>query len=190
MVYFRFANMLEMTDMPHAEVWTYLINMQSKVNPNETKDCPGGFSSELLDIEELTRKLNVEAKTGILSISRETLETAAQMYIYVRLCQHSIKPWALFYMDLLQNNSTDEIMLTLNRILKADFKNDQNKALLEIASDILKQITSLLQLKYGEIQDLSRGRTNSSLTNGKNDGKKVFCNILNIISFFILSSQI
>ena len=175
MVYFRFANMLEMTDMPHAEVWTYLINMQSKVNPNETKDCPGGFSSELLDIEELTRKLNVEAKTGILSISRETLETAAQMYIYVRLCQHSIKPWALFYMDLLQNKSPDEIMLTLNRILKADFKNDQNKALLEIASDILKQITSLLQLKYGEIQDLSRGRTNSFFTNGKNDGKKVNC---------------
>ena len=160
-----------MTDMPHAEVWTFLINMQSKVNPNETKDCPGGFSSELLDIEELTKKLNVKAKTGTLKrISRKTLETAAQMYIYVRLCQHSIKPWALFYMDLLQNKSPDEIMLTLNRILKTDFKNDQNKALLEIASDLLKQITSLLQLKYGEIQGLSQGLTNSSLKNGQNDG--------------------
>ena len=176
MKYFRFANMLEMTGMQNVEVWTYLKNMQSKVNPNETKDCPGGFSSELLDIEELTKKLNVKAKTGRLkSISRETLETAAQMYIYVRLCQHSMKSWALFYMDLLQNKSPDEIMLTLNRILNADLKNDQNKALLEIASDLLKQITSLLQLKYGEIQDLSKGRTNSSLKNGKNDGKKVNC---------------
>ena len=177
MKYFRFANMLEMTDMQNVEVWTYLKNMQSKVNPNKTKDCPGGFSSELLDIEELTKKLNVMAKTGRLkSISRETLETAAQMYIYVRLCQHSIKPWALFYMDLLQNKSPDEIMLTLNRILKTDFKNDQNKALLEIASDLLKQITSLLQLKYEEIQGLSQGRKNSSLKNGKNDGNKVIYN--------------
>ena len=41
--------------------------------------------------------------------------------------------------------------------------------------ELAKQITCLLQLKYGEIHDLSIGGTNSSLKNGKNDGKKVNC---------------
>ena len=57
--------MLEMTDMPHAEVWTFLINMQSKVNPNETKDCPGGFSSELLDSSHRRSKIGHQTITRV-----------------------------------------------------------------------------------------------------------------------------
>ena len=50
------------------------------------------------------------------ALKNEELQTAAEKFLYLTMCPNTIKSWLLFYKDLFQTQSPDQIILTLNRL--------------------------------------------------------------------------
>ena len=76
-------------------------------------------------VPEIERQLKMKSSDIIYkNISTENLKTAAEMYIYLITCpgndelQDWFKLWSTFYIDLFQNKSANQIILTLNRVMK------------------------------------------------------------------------
>ena len=55
--------------------------------------------------------------TDVLNISKEYLNMAGEMFMYLNICPH-MKSWMVLYLDLLENNPIDVVIHTLNRIIK------------------------------------------------------------------------
>ena len=51
-------------------------------------------------------------------MTNKELKTAAEMFLYLNMCPPTIKPWLVFYKELFQTQSPDQIILTLNRLMK------------------------------------------------------------------------
>ena len=64
-----------------------------------------------------------------------------------------MKPWILFYKQIFKNYSPDQIILTLNRIMKS-IDTPQNTHFNIIAKKIFKKLTILLSLQYEDIQSM------------------------------------
>ena len=52
------------------------------------------------------------------TLTNEDLRTAGEMFLYLIMCPDTIKPWIVFYKDLFQTKSPDQIILTLNRFMR------------------------------------------------------------------------
>ena len=89
-------------------------------------------------------------------IGEENLRTAAEIFIYLNTCPESLKSWFLFYQDLFYNKSPNQIILTLNRMMKSKRTSETENFLL-IAETVFKKASTLLSLKYEEIQSLNPG---------------------------------
>ena len=81
------------------------------------------------------------------ALTNEDLRTAAEMFVYLTMCPNEIKPWLIFYKDLFQTQSPDQIILTLNRVIKQAKKNKYFKTLAEI---LLKRILMMLSEREAE----------------------------------------
>ena len=88
------------------------------------------------------------------NITAEDLKIAASMFIYLNTCPYTdtdklwLKSWSQFYTDLFQTQTADQVILTLNRMTKI-IDHQDNRDL-----KLLNRITSLLSLKFQEIQSL------------------------------------
>ena len=115
-----------------------------------SNECGQMWTLANSDIETIGRlvkqKLNVTSTSTVFeSISEGHLKDAADMFLYT--CPNPLKHWFIFYKDLLQNQSPDEIVLKLNRILKGG-NSPESKYLKTIASGLFQRITTLFSLKY------------------------------------------
>ena len=107
------------------------------------------------------------------TMTSTNLAIAAEMFLYLNTCPDILKSWILFYTDLFTNQSPDKIVLTLNRILKV--KNSPQKiGFKNIAENLFKKTENLFSLRYKDIQNLLKGKGNSSLSS---DGGKKKTNI-------------
>ena len=94
------------------------------------------------------------------NITEETLNTAAKMFIYLNTCSEDLKLWVSFFKDLFQNKPPDQIVLTLNRILK--YPNTP------ISKKMFQRITTLFSLQYKSIRNLQLGNIDlDSFNNSK-----------------------
>ena len=90
----------------------------------------------------------------LANITAEDLKIAASMFIYLNTCPYTdsdilwLKSWSQFYTDLFRTQSADRVILTLNRMTKI-IDHQDNRDL-----KLLNRITSLLSLKFQEIQSL------------------------------------
>ena len=90
----------------------------------------------------------------LANITAEDLKIAASMFIYLNTCPFTdtdklwLKSWSQFYTDLFQTQTADRVILTLNRMTKI-IDHQDNRDL-----KLLNRITSLLSLKFQEIQSL------------------------------------
>ena len=116
-------------------------------------------------VEKIESKVYVtppDSPESILeNMDNTTLKHAADMFIYLNSCPQSIKSWILLYKDLMSNNvEKDVLVLTLNRILKAESikENDEFK---EIAKNILEKVQIDLSLQYKEILNINNGKIES-----------------------------
>ena len=84
------------------------------------------------------------------------LKTAAEMYFYILSCPGRLLPWFAFYSDLFQNKPPNQIVLTLNRVLKGE-KNTVNKnaGLRKIAENLFTVIATNSTFKYKEIKRMT-----------------------------------
>ena len=76
----------------------------------------GSIVSQINAVEQI---LQIESSEQINeTLTNEELRHAAEMFLYLTMCPDTIKPWLLFYKDLFQTQSQEQIILTLNRMIK------------------------------------------------------------------------
>ena len=104
--------------------------------------------SQVKAVENL---LNIESSNQITDIlSKETLQTASEMFLYLIMCPYTMKPWLAFYKDLFQAQSPDQIMLALNRVMKGP-NTPTNEFFKEMAGILSKRISSKLSGSEEEV---------------------------------------
>ena len=115
------------------------------------------YDDKMSQVNLLEDQLGIEStEVRFENIGRENLKTAAQIYIYLNTCPDSLKPWFLFYHDLFHDQEPNQIILTLNRMMKSR-RTSENENFLNIAKTVFKEASTLLSLKYEEIQSLNPG---------------------------------
>ena len=109
----------------------------------------------LPNIISLEQQLNIKSYEIIFAnISRDTLEAAAEMFLFLNSCSEYLETWLSFYTDLFMTKAPDEIVLALNRIMNHDNKNRDGN----IALELFKKVTKIMKLKYEEIDKIINGR--------------------------------
>lgn len=105
----------------------------------------------------MEQKLQLKSSDKRLkNMTIQHLETAAEMFVYLSLpMSNSLKLNLTFYRDLFQTKSPIQIIITLNRMLK---KKPVDEDYLHIQKIFMKA-TTLLALKYGEIQSMMPGES-------------------------------
>ena len=111
------------------------------------------------------------------NITSESLLTAAEMFIYLTICPgkfNSVNPtearqkwfqaWYRLYNDLFSTHSQDQILLTLNRLMKSG-SGDKND--LQRNQKLFKKTATLLKLQYENIHRLLPGLTSSNISEDK-----------------------
>ena len=154
------ANIIHLTNLDKKNVWKVVKNLKSELS----LDLECRLSPDLLLYDDKMSQVNLlEDQLGIEStevrfenIGRENLKTAAEIYIYLNTCPDSLKPWFLFYHDLFHDQEPNQIILTLNRMMKSR-RTSENENFLNIAKTVFKEASTLLSLKYEEIQSLNPG---------------------------------
>ena len=113
-------------------------------------------------VDSVIKELAIESSEKQLkNTATENLELAAKMYLYLNLCPINLRPWFLFYQELFENNPLDQIILTLNRIIKGQ---GANGVLKNMAKKLFLRSTAYFSLEYKEIQSMFLRRSkNSSL---------------------------
>ena len=160
------------------------VKLETSLDKSCGKDSlyspPKGFSrkdntlSQVLAVEE---KLGIESsEQNFENMTRDDLEIAAQMYIYLVMCpatddssiQQWFNSWLTFYKSFFATESPDQIILTLNRMTKVKPLSDKDGKVR--AEKLFRKATSLLNLNYGDFQRLlPRGTSNVSLNMREND---------------------
>ena len=156
---FRFANILKLTNIS-------LDNIQKvvKIIKSETPlDLKCDVLSDALDndvfllqVKAVEEKLQIESTDQIIeTLTMEDLKNAAEMFLYLNTCPKLwFKFWSSFYTDLFMTQPADQIILTLNRMMKPKVSKVQDGNIR--ADKLLKKITSNLSLRYKEIQRLTQ----------------------------------
>ena len=162
-LWFRLANIFHESNYGTDDIWRAVREAKSEFPVSN--ECGQMWTLGNSDIETIGRlveqKLNVTStSTAFESISEEHLKDAADMFLYLYTCPNPLKHWFIFYKDLLQNQSPDEIVLKLNRILKGG-NSPESKYLKTIASGLFQRITTLFSLKYNQL-DISKDHILSS----------------------------
>ena len=140
----RFANILLFSMSKHKTIWTAVKNIRSKYL---TADCPyrGLYSDVVSQVLAVEKQLQLNSSALIQeNMTASKLEAAGKMFMYLNSCSDILKPWFLFYTELLQNKPLDEVILTLNRISKSD-KNLQSKELIKISNKLFERKCRLQQ---------------------------------------------
>ena len=103
-----------------------------------------GRSSQVKVVEQ---KLQIESSEQIIeTLTNDELKTAAELFVYLNMCPGTIKPWIKFYKDLFQTQSPDQIILTLNRLMKGT-RTPQNEYFHNLGEKFLNRVKSLIPEK-------------------------------------------
>ena len=131
-----------------------------------TKTCKENLiDSDLIfdTLNGLETRLKAKIPTGTISnITHKELNTAALEFLYLFSCSEMSRAWTLFYQDLFERKAPDQILLTLNRILKGRrtlIKNDMEN----IAENIFQEFKSSILNANGR----QNSRSGISLTSKK-----------------------
>ena len=118
-------------------------------------------SDRIAPIASVEQKLGIQSsEERFQNVTREDLDTAANVFVYLIMCPEAIVPWFTYYNDLFLTKSVDQIILSLNRIMKT--KSTQNMDA-KGAENLLKRISNSMLLQFERIQNLLPGK---NLRNG------------------------
>ena len=142
----RFANIFKITNYSDTDIWNAVKQIRSKIT--FTTDCSNDgllyFAGKQYIVSEVETKLKIKSSDVVFEdMTDSMIEKAAKMYLYLVTCSDPIKPWFLFYSNLFLTQTPDEIILTLNRIMKGR-KTPQNEYFKMIASKLLDRTKSLI----------------------------------------------
>lgn len=145
------------------ETWDILQKIKTKIAFDTY--CKEGLYSEAqmsLNIDAIEEELNISSSKIIFpNWTNAELKSVADMFLYLNSCSDQLKPWFLFYTDLFTKKSAEEIILTLNRILKGN-ESPKNKDFKNIGMKLFERSYDLFSLKHKEIKMMIKGRRNST----------------------------
>ena len=155
-----------MTNSSHQTLWNLIKRIKAQYIDEKCQTSTFTSLHENAVIESQVKSVgkelginpNTPAKNNLTNIK---LKLAAEMFLYLIACPQPIQPWLLFYSNLFQNQSPDEIMLNLNRALKIKENTQQNDGLRKVSKKVLEKLLSLLShLKYKDEEFSTTPRTN------------------------------
>ena len=98
----------------------------------------------LSQVKAVEKKLQIDSSEQIKdTLTREELQIAGEMFLYLTMCPDAIKPWIVFYKVLFKTQSPHRIILTLNRVMKGP-RTKTNKCFKNMAEILLKRILNFL----------------------------------------------
>ena len=169
----RLANVIQMTSENLDKIWSVVRNLKNNPEAKSFLCADNGLYNDkniTYQVTEIEQKLNIQSSyQRYENMTAKSLEHAAEMLIYLAVCPGLFSPWLKFYSKSYRYSifnlqfAPQEIMLTLNRIMKATkTPNNHNLAIKLISQKILKRMVSMLSLKFVEIQS---GKIQSSFGN-------------------------
>ena len=91
-------------------------------------------------VKAVEQMLHFESSEQInATFTKEDLQTAAELFLYLDMCPDTMKPWILFYKDTFLNQSPDQIILSLNRLIKGK-STAQTQHFAKIAGTLFRSI--------------------------------------------------
>ena len=122
------------------------------------KFCVNSLYEKIVpNVQAVEKELQIESSEKIFkNMTNSKLQEAAELFLYLNSCSDVITKWLIFYNDLFTKESPDQIVLTLNRVLKGDQK-IQNRSFKNIAYTLLRKAATTFSLKYQEIQNFTKG---------------------------------
>ena len=109
-------------------------------------------------VEAVELNLKIESSEQINeTLTKEELQTAGEMFLYLNTCPIQDNDtwtlnWKVFYDYLFLTQPADQIILTLNRMMKGE--TPQDKDVRVRAEKLMKRISSLMSLSFENIQSL------------------------------------
>ena len=150
-------------------VWKVVRKIKLGVSFGKTCSSDALYKDIDSNIDEVERILEVTASDERFgNVTDSSLKTAADMFLYLNSCNENLRPWFIFYTDLIRNKSPNEIILTLNRILK-NRNNFAEKDLIDIARKLFDKLSSTFTMQFQDIQSYTSCTGNDSL-NGLTKG--------------------
>ena len=144
--FFRFANTFKHNSVSVDNIQNVVKTVRAGTSLD--LNCGGNYiladDGPLDQVKAVEQMLQIESSEQINdTLTREQLRTAGEMFLYLVSCPDKTKPWIVFYKDLFQTQSPDQIILTLNRLMKGS-RTQTNEHFEELAEMLLKRILSFL----------------------------------------------
>ena len=136
--------------------------IQTKLQTSLDINCDkhsGSFYDNDYMMSQVTRveeRLEINSTEQLIeSLNPEDLNSAAEMFIYLTTCPATLKPWFVFFRELIQTKSPTQIILALNRVISVSTipKNDFFK---NVSKIIFNQMKLKFDLKYDHFKTFYR----------------------------------
>ena len=131
---FRFANLFHLYSFSVANFLSAVKTV--KIETSLDLSCNPSHINMLADEAILSEVMSLEQKLKIQSseqinetLTKKEFQTVGEMFLYLIKCPTPIKPWIAFYKDLFQTQSSDKIILALNRVIKGPTTHQTNISL-------------------------------------------------------------
>ena len=98
------------------------------------------------------------------NMTEETLQKAAEMFIFLTSCSETIRSWFYFYENLFTQKTPTQIIVDLNRVLKGE-DTPENMDMKTIARKLFLKLDKILSLKYTGIKSMTQGMDSLMLKN-------------------------
>ena len=156
----KFTNLVSKLSTNHSTIWSQIKMIKTNYLQKNSKyacDTVEPILSEYFigeNVEKISKIFNV-SNISIQpeeSLSSKLLDESVTMFLYLNSCPNSQLEWINFYKDLLMNNnSLDLIVSTLNRLRKMETEQDKTK-IINFASKIFDFMSEELFLDHSKIK--------------------------------------
>ena len=150
---FRFANLIKLYNGSIDNILGVVTKIKYETPLDMSCDNNNILSSDvrLSQVSAVEQILEIDPLNQIEALTDEELQTAAEMFIYLNSCPTKwSKSWSSFYKDLFLTQPTNQIILTLNRMMKTKRSEDGKLR----AEKLMKRTSNLLSLNFERIQSL------------------------------------
>ena len=137
---FRFVNIFKSRSVDNIQ--RAVKTVKSQTSPDLSCDqAMLMYGDDVLSrVKAVERILHIESSEQINeTLTNEELQTAGEIFVYLIMCSDTMKPWIIFYKELFQTQSPDQIILTLNRLMKG-VKTAQTEHFARIAESLFKSM--------------------------------------------------
>ena len=151
----RLANLLKLQNGNVDKIQIVIKAIKAKTSVDRGCNNDRDFLNDhnlFYQLKEVEKDLRIRSSvTGKFhNLTNEELTTVAEMFIYLNMCPNIwFKFWSSFYNDLFLQ-TTDKIILTLNRMMKSKGTKDKEGKIR--TEKLMDKFTKNLSLRYKEIQ--------------------------------------